>query len=118
MATVSGTPEFSVYVSLRDGREVGIHKFIVNEAGPLFGNTVQWDVKRLAPGSIIGTQLGLAGQANTLTVTNAGGSARTTAQALFSSGVINSWSTSSPHEVYLCTFHEGAVNSSARTADA
>lgn len=117
MATVSGTPEFSIYVSLRDGREVGVHKFLVHDNGPLFGNTVQWDVKRLAPGIIIGSSLGLAGQVNPLSVTNAGGSARTTAQALFSSGAINSWTTSSPHEVYLCTFHEGSVNNSARTAD-
>lgn len=117
MATVQGTPEFSKYVDLRNGYEVGIHKFIVTSNGPLIGNTVQWNVKRMAPGTILGATLGLNGQINPLSVTVVSGTNRTTAQAIFTAGTINGWADGgSPHEVYLCTFHYGASNSSFRNS--
>jgi len=115
MATVSAIPEFSVYVDLKDGTRVGVHKFIVDKKGPLYGNTIEWDVQRFAPGTIIGSQLGLNGQDNIRTVTNAGGANRNTASASLPVSIVDSWTSPEPDEVYFCTFHSGSANATIRT---
>jgi hypothetical protein len=113
MSVLPTTPVFSKYVDLKNGSEVGIHKFVVVENGPLWEQTICWDVKRLAQGTVVGKSLNLGNQDTNLDVI-VGDGARVTAQADLS-GMTNWTSEVRPFEVYLCTFHRGARNSSDRS---
>lgn len=110
---VAGIPDYSIYVDLKDGSEIGVHKFTVLRDGPLWDQDVQWDVKRLAPGSPSGQSIGMAGQTKAISV-SAADSARVTAQANFASAILNIWNASAESfQIIFVTFHRGAVNGPA-----
>lgn len=114
MADVAATPVFSKYVDFRNGYEVGIHKFIVSPTGPLWGQNIQWDVKRMAPGTNTGRTLSIANQDTEIVVTPVSTTTRVTAQCDLAA--TTSWATKvRPLEIYVATFHFGAANSSDRT---